>query len=354
VGRMMMVNVTDGRLHQPEPGASWISLTSLADRTRSKETNGNLALQQLVRRQAIVPSALPVVDLESNNNKNYDSRDMNLNMNVSENPYYIDENYFNTLKSFHLTDVGYEDQQVSITKYVDINEGRTARLKCYTLNVPNVTVSWIRHSDLNILSLNKLVYTKDTRISIHVTPDNIEWELSISSVSTSDTGLYECQVNTNPLSQLMTKLSVTKSFTRIQGDQELFMAEKSFLNLTCIIQSVETPQGVYWRHDNQLLSSDDRGLVTVSSLTRQNNITFSISLSVWLTSTDQSGHYQCVPTNTEQAAVLVHVLDGDMLRAMYSNSNSRVQNIFSPILLCIKIILIKVCITKFIFCDERM
>lgn len=23
-----------------------------------------------------------------------------------------------------------------------------------------------------------------------------------------------------------------------------------------------------------------------------------------------SGHYQCVPTNTEQAAVLVHVLDG--------------------------------------------
>lgn len=62
----------------------------------------------MVRRQAIVPSALPVVDLESNNNKNYDSRDMNLNMNVSENPYYIDENYFNTLKSYHLTDVGYE------------------------------------------------------------------------------------------------------------------------------------------------------------------------------------------------------------------------------------------------------
>ena len=62
----------------------------------------------MVRRQAIVPSALPVVDLESNNNKNYDSRDMNLNMNVSENPYYIDENYFNTMKSFHLTDVGYE------------------------------------------------------------------------------------------------------------------------------------------------------------------------------------------------------------------------------------------------------
>ena len=61
----------------------------------------------------------------------------------------------------------------------------------------------------NIKDLTLYTLLQDTRISIHVTPDNIEWELSISSVSTSDTGLYECQVNTNPLSQLMTKLSVT-------------------------------------------------------------------------------------------------------------------------------------------------
>ena len=105
------------------------------------------------------------------------------------------------------------------------------------------------------------------------------------------------------------------------------MAEKSFLNLTCIIQSVARPQGVYWRHNNQLLASQSDGLVTVSPLSRRSNTTFSISLAVWLTSTRQSGeavgqlglsisvcwiagNYQCVPTNTKQAAVLVHVLDG--------------------------------------------
>ena len=88
------------------------------------------------------------------------------------------------------------------------------------------------------------------------------------------------------------------------------MAEESFLNLSCIIHSVETPQGVYWRHNNQLLSSQPGGLVTVSPLSRRSNTTFSISLSVWLTSTRQSGNYQCVPTNTKQAEVLVHVLDG--------------------------------------------
>ena len=52
-----------------------------------------------------------------------------------------------------------------------------------------------------------------------------------------------------------------------------------------------TVQGVYWRHENQLLSSS--GLVTVSPLSRRTNTTFAISLSVWLTSTQQSGEYHC-------------------------------------------------------------
>merc|ERR1719245_2706433 len=105
---------------------------------------------------------------------------------MNYNPYFVTEQEFDLLRSYHLSDIGYQDQRVSISKLVNINEGRTARLKCFTLNVPNVTVSWIRHSDVNILSLNKLVYTKDSRISVHVTPDNVEWELSIGSVGAED------------------------------------------------------------------------------------------------------------------------------------------------------------------------
>ena len=44
----------------------------------------------------------------------------------------------------------------------------------------------------------------------------------------------------------------SESFTEIEGDQELFMAEKSFLNLTCLIHSVETPEGVFWRHTDKV------------------------------------------------------------------------------------------------------
>jgi hypothetical protein len=44
----------------------------------------------------------------------------------------------------------------------------------------------------------------------------------------------------------------SESYAEIPGDQELFMAEKSFLNLTCLIHSVETPQGVFWRHKEKV------------------------------------------------------------------------------------------------------
>ena len=51
---------------------------------------------------------------------------------------------------------------MSISQFVNINEGRTARLKCYTLNVPNVTVSIIKFSYLSIEPTKrvKILYTE--------------------------------------------------------------------------------------------------------------------------------------------------------------------------------------------------
>ena len=53
-------------------------------------------------------------------------------------------------------------------------------------------------------------FRQDPRVSVHVTKDLIEWELEITSVVEEDEGEYECQVNTNPLSQLMSRLRVTR------------------------------------------------------------------------------------------------------------------------------------------------
>ena len=86
----------------------------------------------------------------------------------------------------------------------------------------------------------------------------------------------------------------------------------------------------------------------MSPFVRTSATTFSTSLSVWLTSPEQSGHYHCIPTNTEKATVMLHVLDGeseifennenknvsegDMLRAMYSNSSRSLHHLFPSLL----------------------
>ena len=47
-------------------------------------------------------------------------------------------------------------------------------------------------------------------MAVHATEDLLEWELAIKAALVEDSGLYECQVNTNPLSQLRASLAVTR------------------------------------------------------------------------------------------------------------------------------------------------
>ena len=61
------------------------------------------------------------------------------------------------------------------------------------------------------------IYIQDTRVSVMVTPNMDEWELQIRDVRKEDEGKYECQVNTNPLSQMVATLSVTSMNLRIRS-----------------------------------------------------------------------------------------------------------------------------------------
>ena len=57
-----------------------------------------------------------------------------------------------------------------------------------------------------------LTLLQDQRVSVHVTGDMLEWKLVIDDVTEEDACHYECQVNTNPLSQLKAVLRVTSMF----------------------------------------------------------------------------------------------------------------------------------------------
>lgn len=59
--------------------------------------------------------------------------------------------------------------------------GHTAYLKCNVKNIGNKTVSWVRHRDINLLTVGLNSYTSDNRfLSIHE-HDAEEWTLKVST-----------------------------------------------------------------------------------------------------------------------------------------------------------------------------
>jgi hypothetical protein len=65
--------------------------------------------------------------------------------------------------------------------------GHTAYLKCMVKNIGNKTVSWVRHRDINLLTVGLNSYTSDNRfLSIH---DAEEWTLKVSASNDCSTAV---------------------------------------------------------------------------------------------------------------------------------------------------------------------
>lgn len=77
-------------------------------------------------------------------------------------------------------------------------------------------VSWIRKADIHILTMGKIVYTTDKRFSIEHSRASDNWILKLRNAQVEDSGIYECQINTEPkrskayLLQVVGKLRLKK------------------------------------------------------------------------------------------------------------------------------------------------
>ncbi|KOX71697.1 hypothetical protein WN51_03408 [Melipona quadrifasciata] len=90
---------------------------------------------------------------------------------------------------------------------------------CYHESVENLklrklfteyAVSWMRKRDMHILSAGILMYTSDLRFQV-IHPDKSEnWTLQIKSPQERDSGVYECQVSTEPKMSLNYSLNVVE------------------------------------------------------------------------------------------------------------------------------------------------
>lgn len=208
--------------------------------------------------------------------------------------------------------------------------GRTVILVCRVRNLGNRAVSWIRQSDLHILTVGETSYTNSLKFFPTHPPGSDEWNLRITNPGLADSGTYECQINTEPKKSRLYHLDVVISKAKIHGDRDVFVQEGSDVNLTCTALSTpEPPDRVVWRHNNLDLHLSTRGGIAIVTEKRRRASNLMISRAV----SSDTGNYSCTPSNAEADTVGVHVLEGTggLPRAnVMANGSSRISSLSFP------------------------
>ena len=85
-------------------------------------------------------------------------------------------------------------------------------------------MSWIRKRDLHIMTIGILTYTNDQRYQALHTEGSDEWSLRVMSAQPRDSGVYECQVSTEPKISQAYRLNVVGELSQILFVLECFWA----------------------------------------------------------------------------------------------------------------------------------
>ncbi|XP_040574315.1 transmembrane and immunoglobulin domain-containing protein 1 [Lepeophtheirus salmonis] len=187
---------------------------------------------------------------------------------------------------------------------VTIQVGSSAYLHCPVVNLGEREVSWWRHKDWHILTHGTVTFTSDDRFQ--VIKQNDDWVLMIKFVVARDSGIYECQVNTEEgIKSRKVELKVVTPEAFILADEEYHIERGSSLSLVCIIEKATAPpQYVFWYHNERMINYDsERGISVSTSPGRKTHS----QLSIKTAEISDSGNYTCKPSSSLPASIQVFV-----------------------------------------------
>ncbi|XP_030767533.1 zwei Ig domain protein zig-8-like [Sitophilus oryzae] len=185
--------------------------------------------------------------------------------------------------------------------------GRTAFLHCRVEQLGDKAVSWIRKRDLHILTVGILTYTSDQRFQVIRPEKSSNWTLQIKFPQIRDSGIYECQVNTEPKISLPFRLNVIESKAKILGSTDLHVKVGSSVTLTCSVNKGPHDLGsIFWYKENEILQDDFKHGTTIKNQWAE-GLTSKLHISTVRLS--DSGKYSCVPTMAIPAEVNLHIIN---------------------------------------------
>ncbi|XP_063883103.1 kin of IRRE-like protein 3 isoform X2 [Scylla paramamosain] len=193
--------------------------------------------------------------------------------------------------------------------------GIPANLTCGVRQLGDKKVSWIRRKDLHVLTTGNFTYTTDTRFRALHLPGSPFWSLEVDRPAITDSGVYECQVSTQPKIFRRFKLSVLVPSATITGTREIFMKAGSDINITCVVKGAIRGAPITWYHVLPRPSSQKEEIVEINAGGRGGVqlVTDKNSGTSWLlvnhATWRDAGNYTCATVHATPASVSVHVLD---------------------------------------------
>ncbi|XP_064115886.1 uncharacterized protein LOC135221867 isoform X1 [Macrobrachium nipponense] len=252
----------------------------------------------------------------------------------------------------------FDDTPQNITALV----GDSAFLPCTVAHLGDRSVTWMRQRDLHILTAGVYTYSADERFRVLHPENSDDWTLHIKYATLRDSGIYECQVNSDPKISRKVTLTVkdsqlddpvpygmattdirfpdyifdnnekqTKKSRKkkqkgrrrerrrkapevaIEGPQERHIQRGSVLAITCVVRHPphSAPGQVLWFHGTENIDYDSpRGGVSIQT-EKSNRKTVSKLMLATVTDND-NGEYSCSPTDLPPAVVAVHVQSGQL------------------------------------------
>ncbi|KYM80794.1 Hemicentin-2 [Atta colombica] len=169
------------------------------------------------------------------------------------------------------------------------------------VGVSHCQVTWIRRKDRQLLTVGRSTHSIDTRFVVSNGPG---WNLLIKNVNHEDAGLYECQIQTEPMQQRFIRLNITEAYSVIPGGPDLHVKQGSSLRLECqLMAAAESPNYVFWYRETRMINYDNEPGVRFEL--KGNGSVFIVEK----VKLSHGANYTCLPNNARPAHIVLHVIE---------------------------------------------
>ncbi|TMW52428.1 hypothetical protein DOY81_002486 [Sarcophaga bullata] len=220
-------------------------------------------------------------------------------------------------------------------------------------------VSWIRKRDLHILTAGSTTYTSDQRFQVLRPENSGNWTLQIKYPQPRDSGIYECQINTEPKMSLSYTFNVVELKATIIGPTDLYVKSGSDINLTCkIMQGPHELGNIFWYKGSEIIdmTTNQNEIDSGKRITVENDWSDGLTsrLKIRRASSSDTGNYTCVPTIAKSSSVYVHVIIGEHPAAMQHNSSTSMHcgNYYLSLWCCMLFTILTCCLQQHLMCTN--